>query len=169
MAIITLAEIQSEFEIRASLMGLASRLACLNGTDTAIQAIIDELDTVLALIEDGTAGRRLLEEGARLTRAILEAAGNAHVTDMVESAYRRAAWHYAQVGRDMPVYIDRVGACWQKARAAFLARDGDAVDAAARESVHVVQAETLRRLVASGYAPDPSRSARAAPQRATRR
>jgi GntR family transcriptional regulator of vanillate catabolism len=152
---VDLAQLTAIFDVRGVLEGLAARRAAERGMPSALQATVQaalgEGDRVMAKGRLLVADRPIFSDvNARIHAAILEAADNRMVHDMLRMCHNIPATSERNVMWDDPPWLRRSHDDHHRIFDAVLRRDGARAEGLMREHVHTVKLQRGTRL-----APEP--------------
>jgi DNA-binding GntR family transcriptional regulator len=122
-------ELEDLFEIRAVLLGLASRRAAMNCSPDIEHRLFAKLSGLEAAKEDATVYARA---SADLVAEITRAAGNQQLMDYI-GAFAQRIGRYARLGLGTQARRQQSLATWRRLLRAIVAHDGDAAETLHRQ------------------------------------
>jgi len=122
-------ELEDLFEIRAALLGVASRRLAERGTDADRRYVREAVKALEASLDDATAYARA---SARLVGDITRLAGNEQIDSYITELSQRFG-RYARLGLASRERRDESIATWRKLARAITARDGESAEAVHRK------------------------------------
>lgn len=122
-------ELQDLFEIRAALLGVASRRLAESGSDEDLRYVRGAVKALEVCLDDASEYARA---SARLVGDITRLAGNDQIDSYIAELSQRFG-RYARLGLATRERRDESIATWRKLVRAITARDGDAAEAVHRK------------------------------------
>lgn len=135
-------ELEDLFEIRAALLGVASRRLAERGTDEDRRHVRDAVKALEACLDDAS---KYARASARLVGDITRLAGNEQIDSYIAELSQRFA-RYARLGLATRERRDESIATWRKLLRAITAQDGEAAEAVHRKLALTNLAAGLREI-----------------------
>lgn len=164
----TVEEVFDLYETRAALYGLATRFACLRGSDEMIQSLLAKIDRLLDQAEAGVAAEDIIETSESIFGEMSECA-SADAQRMIAAVRRKTRFHFSYVALAINANGPGPYKFWRGVRAGLIERDADKASQCARDILYYMQGEVARMMLARGprarieaVPPPPRRSRRAA-------
>lgn len=153
----TAEEVFDLYEVRAALYGLATRFACLRGSDAAIRHMIKNIDRLLNDAATGAPAEQIIAVSEAIFSEMAEFASR-DAQQMIESVRRKTRFHFSYVALALNAGGPGPYEHWRRVRAALLARDANEASQAARDILYFMQSEVARIMLAHGRRVANSRS-----------
>ncbi len=145
----TVEEVFDLYETRAALYGLATRFACLRGSDAMIEHLLSRIDLLLEEAEKGSAAERIIEISESIFAEMSECA-SLDAQRMIASIRRKTRYHFSYVALAVNANGPGPYKYWRGVRAGLLERDADKASQSARDILYYMQGEVARMMLARG-------------------
>ena len=145
----TVEEVFDLYETRAALYGLATRFACLRGSDEMIQSLLVKIDRLLEQAETGVAAEDIIETSESIFGEMSECA-SADAQRMIASIRRKTRFHFSYVALAVNANGPGPYKFWRGVRAGLIERDADKAAQCARDILYYMQGEVARMMLARG-------------------
>lgn len=142
-------EIDDLFEIRAALLGLLAKLVCLRAPQSAVEAILEQADALIAQAGAGVESARIVAMSGEIARLMALHTGSREVQALVLDAMKRSAWHvrYHQVDLDQADRRAVLIANWRKLCTAIRERKPETAARCARNVVYSVRPDSVKAVI----------------------
>jgi len=145
----TVEEVFDLYETRAALYGLATRFACLRGSDEMIQSLLAKIDRLLEQAEASVAAEDIIETSESIFGEMSECAST-DAQRMIASVRRKTRFHFSYVALAVNANGPGPYKFWRGVRAGLLERDADKASQSARDILYYMQGEVARMMLARG-------------------